>query len=204
MRAGVWDRGTRARLPAAVVREGRGCSLPARPPRPAAPHHPPHPLVAGFYLGGSSEAGSGARHLSSLPPRDLPAGTPEQPGSGDPITSLRHVAAFEDEAEAAVDRAARVALAAAEQKALRPLPPPPHLRLEFTPPGSGGPGDSEGKRQQASSGLVAAKRPLLAGRVAPDKENRQGLGADSGKRLKTGQPTATNPFSSFACTPGST
>ncbi|KAL4452455.1 hypothetical protein ABPG75_008117 [Micractinium tetrahymenae] len=112
------------------------------------------------------------------------------PFSNDPIASLRHLPAFQREAEAAVDRAAQTALAAALQAALRPLPPPPHLQPGKPP----------------SAVLAAGKRALLG---VAEKENGQARQAAAGsKRLKGGSsaqaagaggPPATNIFSGFAC-----
>lgn len=190
-----------------------------------------HQITPGFYnMEAGSDAGSGARPISSLPwrePADTPAsrsplsrraagaaggsgaaglqpcfdaaapaaegdGAPDlervSPFASDPIASLGHLPAFQREAEAAVDRAAQTALAAASQAALRPLRPPPHLQ--------------PGKAQAAA--LAAGKRALLG---VGEKENGQTRQAAGGsKRLKgagtavgAGAPAASNIFSGFAC-----
>jgi hypothetical protein len=180
--------------------------------------------VAGFYLGGSSEAGSGARQLTGRHLR-LPVATPshcsplhsqqqqqlagrvgaaaaglqpsfdaagEQPSpySGDPIASLSHIAAYQEEAEAAVDRAAQAALKSAAQQALRPLPPPP-LHLQSGAQRGEAAGTARGGKQPAA----VAKRPLLEAvrRSGTDLDNRQlEVPPVGGKRAKAA-------LAAFAC-----
>jgi hypothetical protein len=123
----------------------------------------------------------------------------------DPIADLSHVAAFEPEAEAAVGRAARAALAAASRAVLRDLPPPPHL--------AGGASHTAGSCRTNAAGREAggcsildtrplqrvAKRllsPPLPGRRA--KENKGQVKAVGSKRAM-GDGLADNVFASFAC-----
>ena len=106
--------------------------------------------------------------------------------SGDPIASLDHIAAFQGEAEAAVDRAARSALELASCATLRPLPAPAHLKKQ--------------QQQQPTAAVAAGKRTLLG-----EKENAaaKAAGGPKSKRAKAaggdGPAPDGNLFAVFAC-----
>ena len=137
---------------------------------------------------------------AALQPSFDAAGEQSSPYSGDPIASLSHIAAYQEEAEAAVERAAQAALASATQQVLRPLPPPPpYLQSGGQRVQAGG---TAGSGKHPAAAAAAPKRPLLetARQLGTDLDNRQleALPGAGVKRAKA-DPAASNPFAAFAC-----
>ena len=121
---------------------------------------------------------------------------------GDPIASLRHIPAFRQEAEAAMERVAQAALTAATQTPLRPLPVPPHLQCGI---GEGQPVPGSKCQAGAFAGFAAAfERPLpgaASQQQQQEKENRRRADLKSSPPpLSSKRMRGANPFAAFVCT----